>query len=266
MVAGPSKRGWTTWTTAATDPRVVAIAPMVIDLLNIVPSFQHHRDAYGFYAPAVGDYVRHGIMDWQDTPEYTRLTRLVEPYEYRDRLTLPKLLINACGDQFFLPDSHRFYFDDLKGPKYLRYVPNTDHSLRESDALETLTAWHFAITRRIPLPRFEWKVDWAAGEISMKAQDRPARLLLWQATNPHARDFRQETIGKAWTSTELSLDAGGHLTARVARPEQGWTAFLVELTYPVAGSPAPLKLTSGVAVVPDVLPHAGQTPGPQPMR
>jgi len=53
VVAGGSKRGWTTWTTAAVDRRVVAIAPMVIDLLNIVPSFQHHLAVYGYYAPAV---------------------------------------------------------------------------------------------------------------------------------------------------------------------------------------------------------------------
>ena len=42
FVAGASKRGWTTWTTAAVDDRVRAIAPIVIDLLNIEPSFEHH--------------------------------------------------------------------------------------------------------------------------------------------------------------------------------------------------------------------------------
>jgi PhoPQ-activated pathogenicity-related protein len=42
VVAGESKRGWTTWTTAAVDPRVVAIVPIVIDVLNVIPSFQHH--------------------------------------------------------------------------------------------------------------------------------------------------------------------------------------------------------------------------------
>lgn len=266
VVAGASKRGWTTWTTAIADKRVVAIAPIVIDMLNVVPSFRHHWEAYGFYAPAVGNYVEHGIMDWQDTPEYARLVKVVEPYEFRDQLTLPKLMINACGDQFFLPDSHRFYFDDLKGPKYLRYIPNTDHSLKDSDAIETLAAWQVAIAQGRPLPQFNWRVDWTRGEISLQLKDRPAKALLWRATNPDARDFRLETIDKAWTSSEISADADGKIVARVEQPAKGWTAFFVELTYPVDGSPTPLKLTSGVAVVPDVLPFAGRMPKTQPKR
>jgi len=88
FVAGGSKRGWTTWTTAAVDDRVVAIAPFVIDLLNIEPSFKHHWEAYGFWAPAVGDYVRMKIMDWNGTPEYRALMKIEEPFEYRERLTL----------------------------------------------------------------------------------------------------------------------------------------------------------------------------------
>ncbi|MDH5603832.1 MAG: PhoPQ-activated pathogenicity-related family protein, partial [Cyclobacteriaceae bacterium] len=92
-VFGGSKRGWTTWTTAAVDKRVVAIAPIVIDMLNVVPSFQHHWQAYGFWAPAVGNYVHEGIMDWQETEEYQKLISITEPYSYRERLTMPKFII-----------------------------------------------------------------------------------------------------------------------------------------------------------------------------
>lgn len=266
VVAGGSKRGWTTWTTAIVDERVVAIAPIVIDMLNVVPSFKHHWEAYGFYAPAVGNYVEHGIMEWQDTDEYQKLIEIVEPYEYRDQLTLPKLMINATGDQFFLPDSHRFYFDDLIGPKYVRYVPNADHGLDDTDAIETLAAWQYAISNDKPLPQFDWNVDWAHGVINVLLKDRPAKILLWQANNPDARDFRLETLGKVWTSRELKADSTGTITASVPKPAQGWTAFLVELTYDLDGSPTPLKLTSGVAVVPDVLPFAGRRPEGNPGR
>ena len=73
VVAGGSKRGWTTWLTAAADPRVVAIVPMVIDLLNNEPSFIHHYKAYGFYSPAVKDYEDMGIMNVAGTPKYREL-------------------------------------------------------------------------------------------------------------------------------------------------------------------------------------------------
>ena len=145
MVCGGSKRGWTTWTTAAVDKRVVAIVPFVIDMLNIEPSFVHHWEAYGFWAPAVGDYVQMKLMDWNGTPEYRALMKIEEPFEYRSRLTMPKFIVNATGDQFFLPDSSQFYFNDLVGPKYLRYVPNADHSLKGTDAPFTLLAYYGAV-------------------------------------------------------------------------------------------------------------------------
>src|SRR5262249_44261244 len=134
VVSGGSKRGWTTWTTAAVDKRVVAIVPCVIDVLNVGASMAHHYGAYGFWAPSVGDYTAMRIMDWAGTPEHAALLKIEDPYNYRSRLTMPKFIINAGGDQFFLPDSSQFYFNDLPGIKYLRYVPNADHSLRGTDA------------------------------------------------------------------------------------------------------------------------------------
>jgi PhoPQ-activated pathogenicity-related protein len=252
VVAGGSKRGWTTWTTAAVDKRVVAIVPLVIDMLNVIPSFKHHYGAYGFWAPAVGDYQEMGIMNWQDTPEYAALMKIEEPYEYRDRLTMPKFVVNSAGDQFFLPDSTRFYWKDLKGPKYLRYVPNSDHSLKNTDAQMSLLAFYDAIVRKKSLPEYTWDLP-APGRIRVVAKTKPSRVKLWQATNPEARDFRLETLGPKYVEKEIPLNESGVYETALEKPEKGWTAGFLELTY--AGEPAPLKLTSGITVTPDTLPY-----------
>ena len=43
VVAGASKRGWTTWLVGAVDqPRVKAIVPIVLDAINFV-AVEHHQ-------------------------------------------------------------------------------------------------------------------------------------------------------------------------------------------------------------------------------
>ncbi len=261
VVSGGSKRGWTTWTTAAVDKRVVAIVPAVIDLLNLEASFNHHYRVYGFFAPAVKDYEEAGFMDWAGTPEYRKLLAIEEPYSYRDRLTMPKFMINAAGDQFFLPDSSRFYFDDLKGEKYLRYIPNTDHGLKGTDALETSLAFYQAFLNGMPRPQFTWTFE-ANGDIRVVSKDKPTAVKLWQASNPDARDFRLMTIGPAYRGDELRPQAGGAggvYVGRVPKPEKGWTAYFVELTYP-SGGKYPFKFTTAVRVVPDTEPFSPYQP------
>jgi PhoPQ-activated pathogenicity-related protein len=255
VVAGASKRGWTTWTTAAVDKRVVAIIPIVIDMLNVEPSFIHHFEAYGFFAPAVGDYMAMKIMDWTGTPEYRALMKIEEPYEYRDRLTMPKFMINASGDQFFLPDSAQFYFKDLLGTKYLRYVPNADHSLRGSDAVLSIIACYQAVLSGSQLPKFDWKVK-PDGSIDVVSATEPSAVALWQATNPDARDFRLETLGPKWLDTDLKdIGTGRHVYhASISKPPKGWTAYFVELTFPSGNPLTPFKFTTEVRVIPDVLP------------
>ncbi len=253
VVTGASKRGWTTWLTAAVDRRVVAIIPIVIDVLNVRLSMKHHHAAYGFWAPAIGDYARHGITERIDTPQSLALMRVVDPYVYRHRLTMPKYLVNATGDQFFLPDSSQFYFAGLPGEKHLRYVPNADHSLRGSDALQGILAFYRAFLRDTPRPRFSWQLK-PDGSIHVATKDRPQKVHLWQATAAKSRDFRLETIGPAFKSSPLEDQGGGKYVAKVSPPEKGWTAFFVELVYP-SGGPEPFKLTTAVSVLPDLLPH-----------
>ena len=258
VVSGGSKRGWTTWTTAAVDPRVIAIMPISIDLLNLEKSFEHHYRSYGFFAPAVKDYVESGVVDWAGTQEYRNLLGIEEPYSYRDRLTMPKFMVQAAGDQYFLPDSSRYYFDDLKGEKYLRYIPNTDHGLRGTDARESTLAFYEAFLNGRPRPRFSWRFE-KDGAIKVTSKDKPSAVKLWKATNPEHRDFRLMTLGPAYQSSELQDQGGGAYVGRITPPEKGWSAYFIELTYP-SGGKYPFKFTTAVRVVPDTEPFPAYQP------
>jgi len=249
VVAGGSKRGWTTWTTAIVDSRVVAIMPIVIDMLNVGESFKHHYSVYGAYSPAVIDYVLAGNINWNGTEQWDALMDIVEPFEYRDRLTLPKYLLNSTGDEFFLPDSWRFYWDELVGEKHLRYVPNSNHSMAETDVTESVDAWYHAIVHNVSMPRYSWDVA-KDGTITWFSTDKPSKVLLWQATNPEKRNFMQAVIGRAYASTPLQEIEPGVYQVRLDAPPSGFTAYYIEAHYP-SGVVEPFKFTSGVKVVPD---------------
>ncbi len=255
VVAGASKRGWTTWMTGIADQRVEAILPLVIDVLNTEASMRHHAETYGFWTEAVGDYYQHNILQRPDHPRIHDLYRIEDPYFYRNRLTMPKYIVNGSGDQFFCPTSSQFYYDDLPGEKLLRYIPNADHGLKTPDAVTSLIAYYQMILDNRPRPKLTWTFE-ADGSIRAKSDLAPQQVLLWQATNPKARDFRLRTIGKAFTSTELKAGPDGSWVGRITQPKEGWTAFFLEPTYDSGGT-FPLVATTAVRVLPDVLPHRG---------
>ncbi len=255
VVTGGSKRGWTTWLVGAVDKRVIAIAPIVIDALNSEMITRHHFEAYGFFSPALKDYVNHKLFpDKVGTPEYQRILAIEDPYNYRhrERLKIPKFILNAAGDEFFLPDNSQFYFGALQGEKHLRYVPNGKHNLAGTDAIDSLVAFYESILNNRPRPRFSWKKE-KDGSLTVTVKDKPTEVNLWQATNPKARDFRLDVIGKAYTSVPLKETRPGVYVARVEKPAGGFTAFFVELVF-TSGGKYPFKFTTEVMVVPDTLP------------
>ncbi|QQS46072.1 MAG: PhoPQ-activated pathogenicity-related family protein [Acidobacteriota bacterium] len=255
VVAGGSKRGWTTWLVGTVDKRVIAIMPLVIDALNSEEVTKHHFEALGYFSPALDDYVNHGLFPHKvGTPEYREVLKIEDPYEYRhrDRLKIPKYIVNAAGDQYFHPDNSRFYFEEMPDVKYLRYVENAKHNLAGSDATESITAFYQAVIEGRKLPKFSWKQE-KDGTIVVRTVDKPKAVTLWQATNPEARDFRLDLIGKAYSGTQLAPEKDGSYVARVKPPEKGYTAFFVELKFD-SGGPYPFKFTTGVSITPDTLP------------
>ncbi len=256
LVLGGSKRGWTTWLTAAVDPRVKAIAPASIDMLNLGQQFIHQWEAYGSFGKALEDYVAFDLPCRLQTSQGKALLQVVDPYSYRDRYTMPKLLLNGTGDQFFVTDSSRLYYAALPGPKWLRYKPNTDH-IQNEEVLVNAVSWLDDILDNKTSPRITWALE-GTGRLRITPSATPKEVRLWQATNPGARDFRLETIGPVWTSQVLAPSPDGSYVGGVQQPPTGWTAFLIEATFATAGVFEPDQVYSTeVQIIPDTLPYAG---------
>jgi PhoPQ-activated pathogenicity-related protein len=238
VVGGTSKRGWTTWMTAAADNRVAGIVPIVIDVLNMQSTVIHTYRAYGRWPQAWQAYEALGIFEWLGTPQMDALLRIEDPLTYRERLTM---------------DSSHFYYSSLPGANYLRYVPNSDHSLQNTrpEQARTLLAFYRSLIQGSHIPNITWQDR--GDESILVHTERPAAARVWRATNPSARDFRMETIGKAFQSFDLTA-TGDTFVARATPVQRGWQASFVEVTYNgVAGQP--FTITSDVSISPDTLPY-----------
>ncbi len=127
-------------------------------------------------------------------------------------------MINASGDQYFLPDNSQYYFRDLPEEKLLRYVPNAKHNLAGSDARDSMIAFYDSVIHKRRRPNYAWEIT-PNGLIQARTKDDPMAVNLWQATNSEARDFRLDTIGEAWTSSPLASAKKGLWIAKIEKPE-----------------------------------------------
>ena len=245
VVSGRSKRGMTTWLVGSHDSRVVAIIPIVANFLNLPEFLRMQKEWLG--AEVTADF-RVEAMKPEARPRAAEVLRIEDPFIYRARLTMPKLIINATGDRMQPPVSSQQYFAGLPGEKHLRFVANAPHSHEGSDWLETLRAFYADILAGKARPNLEWKNP-APGVIEATTDQPVVEVLLWQATNPQGRDFRFEKVGKIWHSEIVRAATGKIFTAHVAAPAKGSTAYYLEFVYPPGTTGDRLKLTTHVYTV-----------------
>lgn len=226
VVTGASKRGWTTWLTGASDPRVVAIAPMVIDVINVEEQLPHQKKSFGGYSEMIHDYTDRGLPDRLADPTGRALLELVDPYRRKDKLAMPKLVVLGTLDPYWPVDAAKLYFGALDGEKFLHYVPNVGHDAWPSAAPSVAAFYHLVVAGK-PRPRFRWTSQRADGGATLRieAEDKPDRVELWRAASA-TRDFRKAT----WRSSPLRAE-GGRYSASIARPEAGFVAFFARLSY-----------------------------------
>ena len=71
----------------------------------------------------IRDYTERKLVPIPDTTEAPKLWQMIDPWVYREKLTLPKMIINGANDPYWPLDALNSYWDDLKGEKWLLLRP-----------------------------------------------------------------------------------------------------------------------------------------------
>jgi PhoPQ-activated pathogenicity-related protein len=242
VVSGASKRGWTTWLTAAADKRVKAIAPLVIDTLNMKAQMPYQLKSFGAYSEQINDYTARGLVPMPDTPEAHRLWSMVDPWAYRSRLNVPKMIINGANDPYWTTDALNLYWNDLPGEKWITYVPNAGHNLEQNlpdgrkdreRALNSLAAFTRHMTKENPMPRVKWSHEDQGDRprLVVESNPEPSGARLWIARGP-TRDFRLIP----WKEEPARI-VGRKIEFEVPPPTDGHVAYFAEVDFEIDGLP-----------------------------
>jgi PhoPQ-activated pathogenicity-related protein len=227
-VSGASKRGWTTWLTGAADKRATALAPMVIDTLNMDKQTALQKLSFGDLSEEVADYKEQGLDKFVNTPRGQNLLKIVDPYRYRDAYTQPKLIILGTNDPYWPQDALNLYYDDLPGEKYILYCPNNVHGLKDYPRIfGSLNALHHHITDQKKLPKLKWDFAEADGKLTLSVTSdmKPTKVSAW-STIAATRDFRKSE----WTSSDANA-AGDKYVCTLPVPAEGFAAMFAEAVF-----------------------------------
>lgn len=234
IITGISKRGWTTWLSAIADPDVEAIVPFAIDLLDIDASLEHIYQSYGGNWPiSFYPYYQQGIDEKIKSPTFTQLRQIIDPLRYlntiyQPRLAIPKYIINASGDDFFVPDNTRFYYSKLPGVKSLRIVPNMNHYSINQFAEESLVPFINRFQSKKILPQLIGLIHHHL--LTVYFSEAPVKVVRWTANNPNARDFRY-ACGIRYQPLTIDIPANNKISITLNEPKTGWEATYIEATF-----------------------------------
>lgn len=257
IVAGASKRGWTSYLTAAADAkrnpnRIIGIIPIVYNNLNIPQQLPHQLESWGEYSEMIGDYTRLGLQDETGSKRGQQLVAMVDPYFYRDRLTMPKLLINGANDRYWTPDATRFYLKDLPGQTSLYFAPNAGHDLGSDypNVLSTTAAWFRVVASGQDTPRAEMHAAIRSDsfrDVIARVSPGAQSVQLWVAHSKTA-DFRNATWKampmKNSGSYDKMLDYRATIPATSA--DLPFVAVFAQASYKTGA--ALLKISSAISI------------------
>jgi PhoPQ-activated pathogenicity-related protein len=236
---------WATWFASEVTPeRLAGIVPMVYNNLNLPAQMAHQLETWGEYSEMLTPYTQRGLPDLVTTTPGRKLAEMIDPYTYRERATMPKLIMIGTNDTYWTLDAADLYFPELPEPKYLLYMPNEGHSL--SNLMRVINAqrgFFAACVGGKPLPKPQWRFRETGRSLLlvMTSTPEPKEVSVWTATAP-TRDFREAT----WTQEVLKCRDGCWIGS-LRWPEEGFAAIFGEYVYPTEGPD--LRLSTEVKIV-----------------
>ncbi|KAJ8037104.1 Autocrine proliferation repressor protein A [Holothuria leucospilota] len=270
FVLGASKRGWAAWLTAAVDKRVIAVAPLVLDFLNMIPNFAHHYRSLNGWAWAMKDYWYHNVTVLLNHPDIYLATNIIDPFSYRALLTMPKYVVTGSMDEFFLPDDSHYYYSEMLGDTYLRIHQNTDHILigRYQEIVDELVGFALSVFEGEKFPKLTWERTEGSGKgfITVTTDRKPFNITAWKAdtATDTSRDFRI-LVARTPNTTDVKPQRTLYRDIGVGNPEEnvyqavveipnkGWSCFFIEMMFE-APKGQYVAFTTEVNIVPDTFP------------
>jgi PhoPQ-activated pathogenicity-related protein len=230
VVSGASKRGWTTWLTGSQDQRVAAIAPMVIDVLNMPVNIDYQKKVWGDYSIQIEDYVKLGLAQDLSSPDGKDLATMIDPYSYRKSLSMVKMIFMGTNDEYWPADAIKNYLGEIPGENYIHYEPNVGHDIGEGPGtMKALSAFFNTVVYDQPQTICEWTAssDTRSAYITIKASPELMDAVLWECNSPD-QDFRNDK----YSGTDIQYQDPSEIKIKVNFPGTGFKAFYIELSYP----------------------------------
>lgn len=252
VVSGASKRGWTTWLTPLVDERVKAIVPMVYDNLNLFKQMQHQLATWGKFSENISEYTDRSLPQrlLSNEQDAQMLSALIDPFAYRNHLTVPKLIIIGTNDRYWPLDALNLYYDELPEEKYLLYIPNAGHDLGAGKlrALQNMVAFMQKIRGLLSFPRMEWtfQEEEETIRLTITSDLSPRAGRVWIASSA-TKDFRPAV----WESFTMNSTSSPSLTTfryTLKKPTSGYQALFGEVEY--SQGTTPFLLSTQVHIFP----------------
>jgi PhoPQ-activated pathogenicity-related protein len=168
------------------------------------------------------------------------------------------MIINGTNDPYWAQDALNLYWDDLKGEKYVCYVPNAGHGLRPEEhpnvrgtkmdlfpmrAINCLAGFAKHEIQDKPMPKQTWKyedVDKHSTKLTV-CPDKEIKAVRYWTAESATRDFRKSK----WVSKDITPKDECVIEVATAGPM--YKVVLADFDYEIDG--LPYTLTTQVKIL-----------------